>query len=203
MSNNPLSLDLRNFGATYTPASAPSGAHAWRVVSATGPHFGSGQHTIFVDVLGLEGRRVGGIPVVLYNGGEARKPTEVNKDPGYALDFPIFAGGNAYGVRVDDGQWSDAVFGMGLVPFKDHASYKVIFRLSVASGDEGPTPPPPTGKTARQLVDDAIGLLEQARALLVVALLLTACAYHPANHTLEAHDLFEYVSDSHLHWRPL
>ena len=168
MGNNPLSADLLAFGARYIPAIVAPGRHFWRVVSATGPHFGSGQHTIFVDVLGLEGRRVGGIPVLLYNGGEARTPTEVNKDPAYALDFPIFAGGNAYGVRVDDGQPSDAVFGMGLVPFRDHANYKVIFRLSVMDGDVKPTPEPepPTDKTARQLVDEAIGLLEAARGLL-------------------------------------
>lgn len=163
---NPLSSDLRDFGATYIPATVPPGRHFWQVISATGPHFGSGQHTIFVDVLGLEGRRVGGIPVLLYNGGEARKPTEVNKDPAYALDFPIFAGGNAYGIRIDDGQPSDAVFGMGLVPFQPHASYKVIFRLTVADGATEPTPEPPTGKTARQLVDEAMVLLAQARGLL-------------------------------------
>ena len=169
MSDNPLSLDLRNFGATYHPAAVQRGRHFWQVVTATGPHFGSGQHSIFVDVLGLEGRRVGGIPVLFCNGGETRKPTELNKDPGYALDFPIFAGGNAYGVRVDDGQPSDVVFGMGLVPFQPHASYKVVFRLSVAGGVETPTeptPPPPAGKTARQLLDEAMRLLEQARGLL-------------------------------------
>jgi len=168
VTTNPLSLDLRNFGAQYIPAYAQRGRHFWQVISATGPHFGSGQHTIFVDVLGLEGRRIGGIPVLLYNGGEARKPTEVNKDPGYALDFPIFAGGNAYGIRIDDGQPSDAVFGMGLVPFQPHASYKVIFRLTVAGGDLEPTPEPepPAGKTVRQLVDEAMALLAQARGLL-------------------------------------
>lgn len=168
MAANPLSLDLRNFGATHIPAVVQPGQRFWRVVSATGPHFGSGQHTIFVDVLDLNGRRVGGVDVLLYNGGEHGKPTEIDKDPDYALDFPIFAGGNAYGVRVDDGQPSDAVFGMGLVPFRDHASYKVIFRLSVADGATEPTPEPepPTDKTARQLIDEAIGLLETARGLL-------------------------------------
>lgn len=41
------------------------------------------------------------------------------------------------------------------------------------------------------------------RYALALLLLLTACAYHPTNHTLEAHDLFDYVSDSHVLWRPL
>jgi hypothetical protein len=166
LSTWPFDPALRDFGATYLPAAVQPDQHFWRVISATGPHFGSGQHTIFVDVLGLEGRRVGGIPVLLYNGGEHRKPTEPHKDPDYALDFPIFAGGNAYGVKIDDGQPSDAVFGMGLVPFRDHASFKLIFRLSVAGEVTEPPPEPPTGKTARQLVDEAIGLLEAARGLL-------------------------------------
>ena len=48
-------------------------------------------------------------------------------------------------------------------------------------------------------------LMRAALTLLLLVLALSGClGQPPRNYTLEAHDLYQYVSESHLgHWKPL
>lgn len=165
MTTDPRSPQLIAHGATYLPAQVAPGQQYWRLVRAEGPLWWGGRASIYVDVQGLAGQRLVGVRVRLWNGGNSHKPTEPKVGEEFGLDFPIFAAGNAYGVQVADGQPSDAIFGMGLVAFKDHVSYKLVFRLSAKEdGSEPPPVDPPDA--AREAIDEAIRWLEKAKGLL-------------------------------------
>lgn len=165
MTADPRTPQLVAHGATYVPAQVAPGQQYWRLVRAEGPLEYGGRASIYVDVQGLAGQRLVGVRVRLWNGGNSHKATEPKPGEEFGLDFPIFAAGNAYGVQVADGPPSDAIYGMGLIPFKDHVSYKLVFRLSVRDGgDDGGEAEPPDA--AREAIDEAIRLLEKAKGLL-------------------------------------
>jgi hypothetical protein len=74
------------------------------------------------------------------------KNTEAKPNESYAVDFPMFAAGHSYHVRVATGA-SDRVLGMGLGSIAEpamgiHISYRLTFRRTVAGG-VGPLPPDP------------------------------------------------------------
>lgn len=160
---NPLSPDLIAWGAVYKPAQPSPGQAYWRVIMADGPMDIGGNHNLFVDVWDESGIRVVGVPVLFYwNDGDQRKVTEPKKGEGYAVDLPLFAGGNAYGVRVDDGSPSDDIFGFGMGSFVPHHSFRVVFQRTVADATT-PTEPPPAGMSKDEAIDEAIRLLQYTR----------------------------------------
>lgn len=175
---SPLSPETVQWGCVYTPANVAAGTLYWRLMSAKGPLEWGGRHAIFVEVLDAEGRRAVGEQVVFWNGGEVIKVAEAKPGEAYALDFPMFAANNAYGVRMSS-RPSDTLFGMGLVPFEPHVAFQLVFQLVMASGvgePPGPLPPvePPAMTPAeaiqraqnyfalgQQLLDYALGRLSQ------------------------------------------
>lgn len=148
MINDPRSPELVAWGATYTPAEPRSGHDWWEIVQADGPFTSDGKHAIYVDVWDEQGNRLVGIPVTCWNGGRKTKATEPKPGEPAAVDFPMFGGGHAYGVRVDDGSPSDVIFGFGLPNFMPHHWFRVIFRRR--AGVIVPEPPvePPEGTDA-------------------------------------------------------
>lgn len=167
---DPRTPALVAHGATYKPAKVTQGQPYWRLVEAHGPLQMGGRHHIYVDVLGEAGQRLTGIPVKFFwADGDTLVRTESKPgDPG-AANFPMFAQGNAYGARVDDNLPSDELFGMGLVSFMPHVSYRLIFKRTLAGGDappQGPTPVPPPGNTTlAHALDQIQHWLDIARGL--------------------------------------
>lgn len=139
----PFDPALQKHGATYQPANAAPGQPYWQLVEANGPLEWGGRHAIFVDVLGEARQRLTGVPVRFFWADRSEiKRTEAKTGDPYAVDLPMFAAGNAYGVRIDDGMPSDQLFGMGLLAYQPHVSYRLLFQRTVAGRDEGPLPPP-------------------------------------------------------------
>lgn len=142
----PFDPNLKTWGATYTPATVTPGQEYWKLVQADGPQDIGGNHHVFVDVWDENGVRKVGVPVAFFHfkDGEPRtdrKKTEPKTGEPYAVDWPMYAGGNAYGVYVDDGEHvSETIFGFGLGSFVRHHSFRLIFRLTVAAQE--PMPPP-------------------------------------------------------------
>lgn len=139
----PFDPALFAWGATYTPATPASGQDWWQIVQADGPMDIGGNAAIFVDVWDEAGNRLKDVPVLFWNGGEKRVVSQAKPGEPYALDFPMFAAGNAYGARMDDGKPSDAIFGFGMPKFKPHHSFRVIFRLQSGAIVPDPAEPPP------------------------------------------------------------
>mgnify|MGYP006935473635 CR=1 FL=1 len=143
MTPDPRSLALIAHGATYRPANVKTGQPYWRLVEAQGPLQMGGRHHIYVDVLGEAGQRLTGIPVrFFWADGDTLTRTEAKPGDPAATNFPMYAGGNAYGCRVDSGLPSDELFGMGLVPHAPHVSYRLVFKRTLAGGDAPPQEPP-------------------------------------------------------------
>lgn len=143
----PFDPALRDFGATYTPAIVQPGDEYWRVIQAVGPVDIGSNHHLYVDVLDYAALRIMGVNVEFYwNDGHDIRPTEAKPGEPAALSFPLYAGGNAYGVRVADGKPSDEIFGMGLGNFVPHHSFRVVFQLARAQAGTPwvPAPPPVT-----------------------------------------------------------
>jgi hypothetical protein len=100
-----------------------------------------GRHNIFVDCLDEKGERIIGVPVVLVNGGTATKFTEAKPRDDFAADFPMYAAGFGYAVRVMP--QSDIITRMGLgtivQPFVGiHVSYRFVFQRTTAEQDSQP-----------------------------------------------------------------
>ena len=148
MSDNPMSQDLIAWGAVYKPAIVEPGQEFWKLIIAQGPMPIGGNHHLYVDVWDKAGNRRVGVPVLFYwNDGDDRRFTEAKPGEPYSVNLPMFAGGNAYGVHVDDGSPSDDLFGVGLGSFVPHHSFRAIFQRAVATGPTEPpviVPPPPT-----------------------------------------------------------
>jgi hypothetical protein len=162
---DPRSSEAIAWGVVHTPAVVPPGQGVWRCISVHGPELWGGRISTFLDVLGKDGKRVVGLPVRwFWQDGDVTKMTEPKGGEPWSLDFVMNAGGNAYGIQIDDGQPSDIVQGFGLGNFTPHHVFKVIYRYEVAGTDVGE--PPVTSKTAAQAIDAAIKLLEYARGQL-------------------------------------
>lgn len=104
----------------------------WRLVKAE--YLEEKEH-IFVNTLDEQGRPLPGVVVACSNGGEVGRATEDKFNDPYALgmvNFPMFAAGWAYSVRVA-GWPSDTVIGMGLGTYDEptvghHISYRLTFQ---------------------------------------------------------------------------
>lgn len=150
-------------GTTYTPAKPKPGQVYWKLISAEGPDEWGGRHSVFVDVVDEQGRRLIGVPVTFYwNGNDVQKLTEPKAGEPWAVDFPMYAAGSAYGVRVgDDIARSDQLFGMGLIANEPHVVYKLTFQRTVATGtDTGTGPTVPQGKDKIQVVVNGVVVWE-------------------------------------------
>lgn len=153
-----------------TPRGVPL---TWRVmrVQWLDAQESQGRHHIYVNVLNEAGERLVGIPLLVrWPTGEARIVTEAKPGEQYSANFPMSPSRNEFSVTVDGLALSEVVAGIGMgtdtpTGFNTaiHTSTVVTFQR-VASGDV--EPPPPAGKTVRQLVDEAMALLAQARGLL-------------------------------------
>ena len=137
-----IAQSVLNFGTIYKPAVPVRGQPYWKLISAEGPEAWGGRHSVYVDVLDEVGLRLIGIPVLFYwNDGDERKVTEAKTGEPFAIDFPMYAAGNAYGIKIVDGLPSDQFFGMGLVANQPHMVFKLVFQRTVARGTDLPQPP--------------------------------------------------------------
>ncbi len=170
LNENPMSPELVAWGATYTPAEVEAGQSFWKLIIADGPMNIGGNHHLYVDVWDEQGNRIVGVPVLFYwNDGEDEHKTEVKHGEPYSVNLPLSAGGNAYGVMVNDGLPSDKLYGVGLGSFVPHHSFRAIFQRQKATGSPVVVPPisePPTpvviDASARELVEWARDVLNQA-----------------------------------------
>lgn len=166
---DPRTPDARKWGITVTPAQVGPGQGCWRCLSVEGPVEWGGRVSTFVEVLGPDGRRVVGLRVRwFWNNGQSFKATEPKTGEPFAVDFPMTAGGNSYGVHIADGQPSDAVWGFGLGRFVPHHVFKVVFgwvEVGVPTEPE-PQPPPVGDVTLREAIEQAQRWLDVAKGLL-------------------------------------
>lgn len=165
MTTDPRTPQLIAYGATYLPAKVVPGQGYWRLESAAGPLEYGGRHHIYVDVIGEAGQRLTGVPVSFYwDDGYSIVRTETKPGEDAAANFPMYAAGRAYGVRIESELPSDELFGLGLIAFAPHVSYRLVFRRTVKDGGSEPPVDPPDA--ARDAIDEAIRLLQKARGLL-------------------------------------
>src|SRR5690242_12972441 len=131
MTTNPMSPELIAWGATFKPANVAPGQPYWAIVSADGPVDIGGNHHWYVDTLGADGERIVGVPVEFFWDSDQQHklvPSEAKPGEPYALNLPLYAGGNAYGVRVVDGLPSDEIYGTGLGDHVKHHSFTTIYK---------------------------------------------------------------------------
>lgn len=146
MADSPLAPATIAWGCTFTPAQVGPGQIYFKLLHAEGPMEWGGRISTFIEVLDMAGQRLVDIPVLWWNGGEVEKKTEPKPGDPFALDIPMYAKHNSYGVKIADGDIpSDSIFGMGLAEHGPHQVFKLVFQLSVAGavGTPGPTPPDP------------------------------------------------------------
>lgn len=176
MTANPMTQRLQEWGAVWTPVNAPPGSPYWKIVSADGPVDIGQNHHVYLEVLGVDGQRAVGVPVEFYwNDGHDIRPTEEKRGEQFAMSFPLYAGGNAYGIRVADGLPSESIYGFGMGSFVPHHSFRVLFRRTFAAAasepvvmPDGPTPPPAPPNVLR-LTEEALRDAVLADALVAVA----------------------------------
>jgi hypothetical protein len=133
----PCSLDprLSGLGVRVEPASVASGQPFWRLVEArwADEHEAGGKHSIFVEVLDVNGKRAVGQPVVFqWAGGAVVLLVEDRPVPDWGVNFPMYNTLGSYAVNVG-GAPSDRIVGLGLgtaeAPHvKIHTSFYLIFR---------------------------------------------------------------------------
>ena len=107
----------------------------WRLVRALwqDEQQAGGTHNIYVDVLDEAGRRLIGQPVtVLWADGKSTGNTDTKPEAEYPFNFPMYAAGTAYSVRVE-GLPSDIVHGAGMGSIEArtkgiHSSYLFTFQ---------------------------------------------------------------------------
>lgn len=163
MTANPLSSATVIWGCTYTPAMVAPGQLYFKLIHAEGPEEWGGRISTFVEVLDMAGQRMVGVPVLWYwADGQDDPPRKTEAKPGepFAIDFPMYAKDNSYGVRVANGDIpSDSIFGMGLPDHKPHTVFKLVFQLTVAAG----VPDPPAHEmTALEALLQAQNLISYA-----------------------------------------
>lgn len=142
---NPMSADLIAWGAIYTPAVAKPGEAYWRIVEASGPQNIGGNHHWYIDTLDLSGRREVGVPVEFFWDSDQQHVlilSEAKPGEEQALNLPLYAGGNAYGVRIVDGLPSDEISGIGLGDHVPHHSFRTVYKRTIATANEPPMQPP-------------------------------------------------------------
>ncbi len=178
VNNSPLSQSAIDFGVTYTRATVQPGKLHWRLVSVEGPLERGGNANIYVDVLNEHGQRLGGVPVrFFWNNGEWVSATELKPDePDQGTNMNMSAGGNAYGAHVSNaGELSDVLWGMGMVAFEKHKSWRAVFQRTIATdtGAPEPLPTPPTSTVTymRAEIEDVMRHLQLANEQLAKGLL--------------------------------
>lgn len=143
-------LDQR--GAILTPATPAPGESYWQLVRGEWRNEAESQglHHILVDVLDRAGGRLPHVGVRFWwADGQEIKLTERKPGEDYAVDFPMFAAGWAYGVQIVDGP-SDRVDHLGLgtiaAPWAGvHTSYRFAFQLVTVALPISPGPQIPVG----------------------------------------------------------
>jgi hypothetical protein len=118
------------------PAPVAPGQRYWRLVEArwSDEHDSAGKHSIFIEALDLNGRRLVGQPVVIqWTGSSLVLPIENRPPPDWGANFPMYNTLGSYAVSVG-GAPSDRIVGLGLgtaeTPnFKVHTSFFLVFRL--------------------------------------------------------------------------
>jgi hypothetical protein len=119
-------------------------------------------------VLDNNGRRIVGLRVRWFNGGNAFSVTEPKPGEPFSVNFPMSGSGNSYGLQIADGQPSDTVFGFGLGRFVPHHVFKVIFRYEAGGIPVEPPdkPEPPDNVELDEALDQIQHWLDIAKALL-------------------------------------
>lgn len=133
----PCAMDPRlgPLGVRVEPAAALPGEPYWRLVEArwADERESAGKHSIFIEVLDLQGRRaVGQVVEVQWAGGSVVLPIQDRPPPDWGADFAMYNTLGSYSVRVG-GAPSDRIVGLGLgtaeAPhFTVHTSFYLIFR---------------------------------------------------------------------------
>ena len=153
--SDPRSQRLKDFGATFKPANVQTGQPYWAIVSADGPVDIGGNHHWYIDTLGVDGERVVGVPVEFFWDSDQQHVliySEAKPGEQQSLNLPLYAGGNAYGVRIVDGLPSDEIFGVGLGDNVPHHSFRTIYRRMIADTGTTPVDPPQTDHEALQAI---------------------------------------------------
>jgi hypothetical protein len=122
-------------GVRIELASVGPGQPHWRLVEArwSDERESAGKHSIFVEVLDLQGSRAVGQPVVVqWTGNNLILTVEDPPPPDWGTNFPMYNTLGSYAVKVG-GAPSDRVVGMGLgtleTPnFKVHTCFYLTFR---------------------------------------------------------------------------
>jgi hypothetical protein len=122
----------------------------WKLIRNEGPVEWDGKHSIFVDVVDEQGKRMVGVPVTCKwadgPDGSQTKPTEPKTGEPFAMDFPMWNAHGVYSVWVSvPGEPSDVASDMGLIPFHGHVCYKLVFQRSSGGSDVGDGPQVPDG----------------------------------------------------------
>lgn len=131
----------------------------WKLVHNEGPIEWGGRISVFVDVLDEQGKRLVGVPVTFkWKDGIQTKLTEAKPGDDFAVDFPMYAAGDAYSVFVNDGTPSVVREHMGLGAVHPvHVVYKLVFQRTdeIPDIDSGPPSPPtvPSGDKIQFIVN--------------------------------------------------
>ncbi len=133
----PLSWDPRLdlLRVRIEPAAVTRGQPYWRLVDArwADEQESEGRHSIYVQVIDVQGNRALGQPVVVHwPGNDVNLPVEDYAEDDAGVNFPMYATLGAYAVSVGGGP-SDRVVGLGLgtvdaPDFKIHTSFYLTFR---------------------------------------------------------------------------
>jgi CRP-like cAMP-binding protein len=131
---------LNALGVSVAEAPVGSGQQYWRLVEARwqNEEEGGGKHNIYVETLDPNGSRMTGVPVaVLWADGGATQVTENKPAPDYAFSYPMYAAGQSYTIKIEDGKPSDALQGAGLGDltrrsWSIHVNYILIYQLTTA-----------------------------------------------------------------------
>jgi hypothetical protein len=134
----PRSLDQRlpELGVRIEPAFVGAGQPYWRLVNArwTDERESAGKHSVYVEVLDVQGQRSVGQPVIVqWAGGNVVLTVEDVPPPDWGVNFPMYNTLGSYAVSVG-GAPSDRVVGLGLgtaesPDFTIHTSFYLTFRL--------------------------------------------------------------------------
>ena len=129
---------LTALGVRLERAAVAPNVGYWRLVEArwADEQESGGDHTIYVEVLGLRGNRVVGQPVIFeWASGSLTLPVQDRPPPEWGVNFPTFATLGSYSARVGI-EPSDRVVGMGMgtvdaPDFTIHTNFYLIFRWTL------------------------------------------------------------------------
>ncbi len=159
---------LTQRGAIVTLYQPVPGELYWKLIEARWLDLEAGKHHILVDVVNEYGQRLPGIPVRFDNGGSKTSFTEAKPGDEWAVDFPMYAAGYGYSVRVDG--MSDMVSHLGLGTIEtphqgDHTGYFFRFQLTVGQGPQ-PAPTPNLTDELNSIITNCKAVEHTARMML-------------------------------------